>query len=86
MLLISVFQILNEATTFLNSINSKTDDGSSQNTNVHNNLWISRKVSSIPYKKADESKYLAYITVFYLNAVIYLYPYKQICTFIVCVV
>ncbi|XP_012533549.1 vacuolar protein sorting-associated protein 13A isoform X2 [Monomorium pharaonis] len=46
--------ILNEASTFLNSINSKIDDGTNQNTNVHNNLWTSRKVSSIPYKKTDE--------------------------------
>ncbi|XP_070527175.1 intermembrane lipid transfer protein VPS13A isoform X2 [Cardiocondyla obscurior] len=46
--------ILNEASTFLNSINSKTDDGSNQNANLHNNLWTPRKVSSIPYKKTDE--------------------------------
>ncbi|KAG5314184.1 VP13A protein, partial [Acromyrmex insinuator] len=45
--------ILNEASTFLNSINLKTDDDSNQNTNVHN-LWTPRKVSSIPYKKTDE--------------------------------
>lgn len=67
MLLISVFQILTEASTFLNSINSKTDDGSSQNTNAHNNLWTPRKVSSIPYKKADEGKYLAYRSQMYSN-------------------
>ncbi|KYM95926.1 Vacuolar protein sorting-associated protein 13C [Cyphomyrmex costatus] len=45
--------ILNEASTFLNSINSKTEDDSNQNTNLHN-LWTPRKVSSIPYKKTDE--------------------------------
>ncbi|KAL6266414.1 hypothetical protein P5V15_003265 [Pogonomyrmex californicus] len=46
--------ILNEASTFLNSINSKTNDGNNQNANVHNNLWTPKKVSSIPYKKTDE--------------------------------
>jgi len=45
---------LNETSTFLNSINSKTDDGNNQNANLHNNLWTPRKVSSIPYKKIDE--------------------------------
>ncbi|XP_077263954.1 intermembrane lipid transfer protein VPS13A isoform X2 [Temnothorax americanus] len=48
--------ILNEASTFLNSINSKPDDGSNQNANAHNNLWTPRKVSSIPYKKTDEGE------------------------------
>ncbi|XP_011135861.2 vacuolar protein sorting-associated protein 13C-like isoform X2 [Harpegnathos saltator] len=47
--------ILNEASIFLNSISLKADDGSNnQNTNMHNNLWTPRKVSSIPYKKTDE--------------------------------
>jgi len=53
-LLIFIFQILNETSTFFNSINSKTDDGNNQNANLHNNLWTPRKVSSIPYKKTDE--------------------------------
>ncbi|XP_011865236.1 PREDICTED: vacuolar protein sorting-associated protein 13A-like isoform X2 [Vollenhovia emeryi] len=48
--------ILNEASTFLNSINLKTDDGSNQSANVHNNFWTPRKVSSIPYKKTDEGE------------------------------
>ncbi|XP_025991463.1 vacuolar protein sorting-associated protein 13A isoform X2 [Solenopsis invicta] len=47
--------ISNEASIFLNSINLKTDDDINQNANVHNNLWTPRKVSSIPYKKTDES-------------------------------
>ena len=54
--IIFMFQILNEASTFLNSINSKTDDDGNQNTNVHN-LWTPRKVSSIPYNKTDERKH-----------------------------
>ncbi|EZA49615.1 Vacuolar protein sorting-associated protein 13A [Ooceraea biroi] len=51
--------ILNEASTFLNSISLKVDDSSNnQNVNMHNNLWTPRKVSSIPYKKTDESSQL----------------------------
>jgi len=52
----SCFQILNEASTFLNSITLKVDDSNNQNINVNNNLWTPKKVSSIPYKKSDEGE------------------------------
>ncbi|EFN62404.1 Vacuolar protein sorting-associated protein 13A [Camponotus floridanus] len=48
------FDILSEASTFLNSISPKMDDNSNQSANVYNNLWAPKKVSSIPYKKTDE--------------------------------
>ncbi|XP_072752571.1 intermembrane lipid transfer protein VPS13A [Anoplolepis gracilipes] len=54
------FDILNEASTFLSSITSKMDDDSNQNVNLHNNLWAPKKVSSIPYKKTDESDSVLY--------------------------
>ncbi|XP_020288636.1 vacuolar protein sorting-associated protein 13A-like isoform X2 [Pseudomyrmex gracilis] len=46
--------IVTEASTFLNNLNSKMNNGNiNQNVNVHNNLWIPMKVSSIPYKKEE---------------------------------
>ena len=63
-----MFQILNEASTFLNSLTLKVDDSNNQNINMNNNLWTPKKVSSIPYKKTDEGKCFAYTTD-YLNFV-----------------
>ncbi|KAG7205210.1 hypothetical protein KM043_018296 [Ampulex compressa] len=47
--------ILNEATSFLDSTRVKSDDTSIyRDYNPHSNLWTPKKVSNIPYKKLDE--------------------------------
>ncbi|KAK9294042.1 hypothetical protein QLX08_011233 [Tetragonisca angustula] len=44
--------ILNEATSFADSINVKLEDRfAAQDFNMHSNLWTPKKISNIPYKK-----------------------------------
>ncbi|CAK9828583.1 Intermembrane lipid transfer protein VPS13A [Anthophora retusa] len=47
--------ILNEATSFVDSINVKLEDKSmSQDFNMHINLWTPKKILNVPYKKLND--------------------------------
>ena len=49
--------ILNEATSFLDSINVKTEGRPmNQESGIHTNLWTPKKISNVPYKKLNDSK------------------------------
>ncbi|CAL7940918.1 unnamed protein product [Xylocopa violacea] len=46
--------ILNEATSFVDSINIKLENGMmNQNFNTNTNLWTPKKISNVPYKKLN---------------------------------
>ncbi|XP_076670615.1 intermembrane lipid transfer protein VPS13A isoform X2 [Andrena cerasifolii] len=47
--------ILNEATSFLDSINVKTEGRpTNQDSGIHTNLWTPKKISNVPYKKLND--------------------------------
>ncbi|XP_024221985.1 vacuolar protein sorting-associated protein 13C [Bombus impatiens] len=54
--------ILNEATSFIDSINVKLEDRfANQDFNMHTNLWTPKKISNVPYKKLhDDDSHLIY--------------------------
>lgn len=52
------FQILNEATSFLDSMHLKAEEKSfHQDFNAHFNLWTPKKISKVPYKKINDGKH-----------------------------